>query len=522
MRYMTFIICGMIAALPSWGQELDLEFGSGGHRRWDLGVFERFYDVDVAEDGRIVACGVSSLPGSPYWNVMVACMQDNGEPDLSFGEEGYVTVATGAGSSYGNDVLVLEDGRILVHGTTQEGTEQKFMLRRFLANGDVDMEFGTAGVLVSDLYPNGGYFTDMVLLEDGSTLLSGVAQTPTLMGAALLAKVRPDGTWDSDFGTNGVLVLDNTGEAVQQFANTLVVLPDGAILLGGYIRDLSDFDGGAEMAVWGITPDGSLIPEFADAGLLRIAFPAVNAWVERMALQSDGTIRLIGPGELSLQWSALQAVITDQGIPVSSGSSSLSAYPVHRTWEVVLGPSGQQFFLGEAVPNADSDGFLGQTRHGYGSGNTTISVQPELIVDGGEWTTFAGGTMDNSGRLIAVGLTTNPDWIGHFTTTCGLYTDAFIARFIIDNTTGTPDEQKPSNGHVWPVPSEGEVWLQGEEPITACTVRDAAGRTVHTTGPSPSYRTTMSLDLGHLAPGAYQVEFQCAEVIHTRTIVISK
>jgi uncharacterized delta-60 repeat protein len=75
----------------------------------------------------------------------VAAVAAPGALDHTFGVHGTATVQfSGSGIS---DVDVLADGRIVVGGTSNDGTGHVFTLLRFLSSGQLDPAFGTAGVV---------------------------------------------------------------------------------------------------------------------------------------------------------------------------------------------------------------------------------------------------------------------------------------------------------------------------------------------------------------------------------------
>ena len=75
----------------------------------------------------------------------VAAAAVPGELDRSFGSNGTAMVQLPSGRS--TTIAILEDGRIVVGGSSGEASRGRFTLLRFLSSGRLDPSFGIGGVV---------------------------------------------------------------------------------------------------------------------------------------------------------------------------------------------------------------------------------------------------------------------------------------------------------------------------------------------------------------------------------------
>lgn len=131
---------------------LDLGFGPGGHVTTDFGDYNEAQALALQSDGRIILCGTT-------WNgtsndVALARYEQDGSLDPSFGVAGKVTTAFGTGSALGRAVALQTDGRIVIAGYAKNGLVNDFILARYLSGLNIGIvEFGLANAAPL-IYPN--------------------------------------------------------------------------------------------------------------------------------------------------------------------------------------------------------------------------------------------------------------------------------------------------------------------------------------------------------------------------------
>ena len=126
--------------------------------------------------------------------------------DPSFGNGGLIRPANTFSTLLVRSNMVMQpDGKILVKMIeNQSSTVKKASLLRFLPDGTPDNSFGTGGKIefgVINLYFNNLY-NMLELLPDGK-MLTGYTILNSDTVTSVVARLNPDGSYDTSFGTNG-------------------------------------------------------------------------------------------------------------------------------------------------------------------------------------------------------------------------------------------------------------------------------------------------------------------------------
>ncbi|MGY0234405.1 delta-60 repeat domain-containing protein [Longispora urticae] len=223
----------------------DPSFGTGG---LVTGVFDapgagRRYDrvskLTVGPDGRILAAGQAGrrTPTSGYYYAFgVLRLRPDGTPDPTFGGDGTVTTQSGR-TAIADTVVLQPDGRVVVTGigTDPATGRTRAALARYRTNGTLDPTFGPGGLVLADLGGMGlsSRVSGVTLRPDGRIVVVGTAERPGFLRDALLARYLPDGTLDTSFSDDGVVVADNSGTGVFDSLSAVALQPDGALVATG-------------------------------------------------------------------------------------------------------------------------------------------------------------------------------------------------------------------------------------------------------------------------------------------------
>ncbi|HEX5266591.1 MAG TPA: cell wall-binding repeat-containing protein [Acidimicrobiales bacterium] len=195
------------------------------------------------------------------------------------------------------------------------------------AAGDVNSSFGQSG-LAAVPFPNGGATTAMAVQSDGKIVVVGDADTATTSSGTTInlgtpeigvARLMPDGSADSSFGTSGVTT---TKLADDDHAARVAVAPDGGILV---------------LADTATAPASSTSPPSGSVVLLRYT----SAGKPDSTFGTSGSVTL-AQGEL-VEGSGLAVLASGQilvGLVTISGSSSSS--PLTASGSVMRLQSGGQ------------------------------------------------------------------------------------------------------------------------------------------------------------------------------------
>jgi uncharacterized delta-60 repeat protein len=173
-------------ALVRYNQDgsADTSFGSGGIVTAALTSEAR--DLALQPNGKIVVVGQSRTSFDVAMHFAVVRCNPDGSLDATFGTGGTVTTDLGVAHS----VELQAEGKIVVAGTI----DGDFALMRYNPDGSVDDTFGTDGKVITDLVDN-----RLALQPDGKILVAGSSSNGTDSDFAL-ARYNPDGSLDASFG----------------------------------------------------------------------------------------------------------------------------------------------------------------------------------------------------------------------------------------------------------------------------------------------------------------------------------
>ena len=248
---------------------LDTTFGTDGELTTAIGLYtDVAYSVVLQSDGKILVAGSSDI-GSNYDFAIVRYNTD-GSLDTSFDTDGKKTTAIGSGADVANSVVLQSDGKILVAGYSNNGSNTYFAVVRYNTDGSLDTTFGTDGELTTAI----GLYTDVaysvVLQSDGKILVAGSSFNGSDNDFAIV-RYNTDGSLDSTFGTDGELTTAIGSGS--DGANSVVLQSDGKIVAAGYSSNGSDND----FAVVRYTIS---VSSLSWVGAQSITCPAPNPWVK--------------------------------------------------------------------------------------------------------------------------------------------------------------------------------------------------------------------------------------------------
>ena len=308
----------------------DPSFGIDGRVATDLRGTdvdpEQIHDLAIQADGKIVAAGETDVG---YIGV-VRYLAD-GKLDSSFGTGGTVKFGfTAAGGAiYGaRGVVLLADGKIVLAGTAELGGTNTgdFGLARLHPDGTLDTTFGTGGIVITPFPGNGvddAY--DVALQSDGKIVVAGTTGGGTSIDMAI-ARYNNDGTLDDTFGDGGLATADLYSWGVHDQVRALAVQPDGKLLVAGYC---SPTTAGSDFEVTRFLPNGTLDSTFGSGGMWAGHIPDTTSnEAYSLALQSDGKI-LFG-GRVAVEGSSDYAIVRLRADGGSDGS--VRFYTANSEW----------------------------------------------------------------------------------------------------------------------------------------------------------------------------------------------
>jgi len=313
---------------------LDITFSEDGKQTTDFGYAgEHAASVALQTDGEIVVVGGSLTTDGDSgdddkYNFSIARYNSDGSPDTAFSEDGKISDYIHAGHTIYTSSAIQSDGKIVVAGSTKQGSSSLFAVARYNKDGTLDTTFSKDGKKTTGFGSSGEVASSLVIQSDGKIVVAGYTNAENEYAHDFaVARYNTDGTLDTTFSedgrktmdfrndiafavavqNNGKIVvagtviarfntdgsLDNTfsgdGIAEANFKISSVVLQNnGKIVVAGgpYYWEL---DSKSNLALARYNADGSLDNTFSEDGMQATDFEIASA-----AIQSDGKITVAG------------------------------------------------------------------------------------------------------------------------------------------------------------------------------------------------------------------------------------
>ncbi len=316
-RTSTFNVQNMAAVRYNASGSLDATFGTNGiyvlpTLIGNLVASAKAVAVDLQPDGKILLAGTGGTNNSSNQIFLIIRLNANGTLDTTFGSGGRVIRDIGGLNAYGQlSAMVFDAARskIYVAGTTEipdtNGALYGYTIMRFNLEGSPDATFngtGTRTFPVADSRGLSTALTDIAVQPDGKIVATGgiqylIPNTPSIESFGT-ARVNLDGSLDSTFGTNGIVITDFTyilsGTTTTLYhtaaASTVSILPSGKIFTAGVGGSGS---GGMSRNFYfaaQLNADGALDSTFGTGGKVRAEGLAINDSV----VAPNGKIIIVG------------------------------------------------------------------------------------------------------------------------------------------------------------------------------------------------------------------------------------
>jgi len=277
------------------------------------------------------------------------------------------------------DALIDGTQRVAITASVQAADESPVVL---------DLPFGIGGMAVTQLVATSNFPQSIAIQADGKIVLGG---NDSNSARWRLMRLNADGTPDTTFGTNGIVVTSFTTN--NPVVNKIIIQPDGKILAGGKLAA-----GAGTSALTRYTPDGTLDPSFGVNGIANLA--SISGWIEDMDLAANGSLMLA---------IRFNGTVFFRAARVSSAGALTHVYTFNTVnataTEIELLDDGRFLLAGdEFVLRSDANGTLDGT---FGvEGVRDLSVLNSTI-------DIADIALDANGRIV-LGGTTLTGGLGNF------------------------------------------------------------------------------------------------------------
>lgn len=374
--------------------------------------------------------------------------QPAGNLDPTFGNGGKVITSITPGQDKAYCVAIQTNGKIIVVGHSSSTiTGKDFTVIRYNSEGTLDNTFGTNGVVTSDLQTGSDDVAYSVAVQtDGKIILAGYSDNGSNKEAALV-RYNDDGTLDNTFGTNGIVLTDFENAQQDEIKVVKIHALTGNIIVGGATIISSSV---SKPVIARYLSNGTLDNTFNSTGIRLLWITNLDYQylfsVEDLAVQSNGKISAVGwrdfPG---LSWDSdywacrinsngtMDVTFSTDGVNVYNGS-----FNGHdRAFAMLLKPNNNILMAG--------GGYLSTLKYDF----TMFELNSNGAI--GSWSATAdwGSTLDdiayglaedNNGKFVLAGSSGN-------STTKTFALARFNTNASIDNTFGTSGKTTTTFGN---------------------------------------------------------------------------
>jgi len=268
---------------------LDASFGDNGKVTTFINNTSQCYDALIQPDGKIVCTGLTWVSGLEI-NFALVRYNTNGSLDTDFGNQGIVITDVPSSNqeiSYG--IALQPDGRIISAGTSWINNNFEFTLVRYNNDGSLDTSFGTNGIVITDFGGNSSDdCRDVILQPDGKIICVGSSDFGGTLAFGL-ARYNDDGSLDTSFSNDGKVITNVAGSTYDIGFKAALQL-DNKIVVAGYTVSSDNHD----FALVRYNTDGSLDPNFGFDGIVVTDIGLFNDEANSVVIQSDGKIVAVG------------------------------------------------------------------------------------------------------------------------------------------------------------------------------------------------------------------------------------
>ncbi len=356
---------------------LDTTFSVDGRAMlgFGAGTDDEAFDVAIDSSGRIVVVG-SSTNGSQT-DFAIARLLADGSPDSSFDADGLVTTDFAGGADVANGVAITPGDGIVAAGSAFTGVASDFALARYDSTGVLDPAFDTDGKVTTDFAGAADAAAAIEVDAQGKLVVGGSAYNGTNKDEFAIARYDTSGALDPSFDADGMVVTTGNDQG-----RDLAIDDIGRIVLAG-----SAFTGTTlDFSVMRFNPDGSRDATFGKRGRVVTPIGTGSDAAEAVAIDAEGTIVAAGSAKFGEDRDFAVARYTPAGAPLgvfgSAGTVTTNLGVSDSGRDVAFDADGTVALAGYATMGTNSDfSVLRYLGSGY-RGDAMIKLPTDLVYTG--------------------------------------------------------------------------------------------------------------------------------------------
>ncbi|MCB0839579.1 MAG: T9SS type A sorting domain-containing protein [Bacteroidetes bacterium] len=221
---------------------------------------------------------------------LIACLShasaQQGTLDQTFGNKGIATLDFSGEDDKAQAIVVQPDGKILITGTVDNGSNKNFGVARYHPDGSLDQDFGFNGKKQIDFFGDDDFAEAISLESDGKIIIAGTSLNGSGDVFFSVARLNPDGSYNLDFDADGKSSWKGAGTDKSVSAKDVAIDANGNIMVAGTSDVERHGVANSSFTVVRFLPDGS------STLVYRASIQSQRA--QAMTLQADGKVLVAG------------------------------------------------------------------------------------------------------------------------------------------------------------------------------------------------------------------------------------
>jgi len=360
-----FIILFAVKVIAQPSGSLDPTFGNGGKVVTSItSGQDKAFGVAIQSDSKIIVAGYSTntITGKDF---AVVRYKTDGTLDSTFGNNGIVTTDLQIGSEdVAYSVALQSDGKIILAGYSDNGSNKDAALIRYNSNGTIDSTFGTNGIVITDFENNQQDEIKVLKIHQltGNIIVGGASAISTSIGKPVIARYTSSGNLDTSFNSTGIKLLwivANDNARIFSVED-LVVASNGKISAVGWRKQISTT---ISIEYWACRVLSNGVPDisFSGDGVVQYGDGNGTSSAYGLLLNSNQDFILCGTKQYSVDYSFRLLKINANGtIPASSIYYTGYTSGINKANKIAEDNNGNFVFIGNSGSATNSSFTIGR------------------------------------------------------------------------------------------------------------------------------------------------------------------
>ena len=272
----------------------------------------------------------------------------------------------------------------------------------FAGAGDIDCTFGSQGsarIDYSNSYDSGASAAAVYMsgTHAGKIVLAGYRDVGGSDWAFLIARMNPDGSIDTSFGTNGWKVVNiYTGSNTFDAAWGVAIQSDDKIVVSGKVNS----GGRDDLGIIRLDASGNLDTTFSGDGIFaRQMGTGTSNYTDVVIRPSDGHIFVVGSRYATSNYLSSVAVVNTSGGYVGEYTADYSATSNEGFNGVALDANGNVIAVGYGNNGTNNTPTVSR----FASGSPAAAAFNKWVDFGGTYGGFDDAAVQSDGKIVAGG-----------------------------------------------------------------------------------------------------------------------